>query len=136
MLAIIALLGTVGFILALRGQGGWSRLGGAVAGTALFALLLVPFVSTAALFLAVSVMGVILGLMPPFDRETAPRAHAGWLFCLLLAMVGLFLWATVGDTEMIALTLFLFGPGAIAAAGRLVYFLRRHDRAARRHDGQ
>ncbi|QEV21909.1 hypothetical protein [Streptomyces alboniger] len=136
MLAIIALLGTVGFILALMGQGGWSRLGGAVAGTALFALLLVPFVSTAALFLAASVMGAILGLMPPFDRETAPRAHAGWLLGLMLATVGLFLWATVGDTEMIALILFIFGPGAITAAGRFVYFLRHHDRAASRYDGQ
>ncbi|MFJ2774259.1 hypothetical protein [Streptomyces sp. NPDC087300] len=132
MLAIIALLGMVGFILALVGRGGWPRLGGAVAGTALVALLLVPFVSTAALFLAVPVMGTMLGLMPPFDRATAPRAHAAWLLCLLLAMVGLFLWATVGDTETIALTLLLFGPGAITAAGRLVYFLCHRDRAGRR----
>ncbi|MEU2559977.1 hypothetical protein ABZ626_11670 [Streptomyces longispororuber] len=123
MLAIIALLGLVGFVIALAGQGGWPRLGGAVAGTALIALLLVPFVSAAALFLAVPAMGVAMGLMPPFDRETAPQAHVGWLVCLLLAMVGLFLWATVGDTEMVALTLFLFGPGAIAATARLIFFL-------------
>ncbi|MFK4070423.1 hypothetical protein [Streptomyces sp. NPDC029674] len=129
MLAIIALLGTAGLILALVGQGGWPRLGGAVAGITLLAFLLVPFISTAALFLAASVIGAILGLMPPFDRETAPRAYAGWLLCLLLAMVGLFLWATVGDTEMIALTLFLFGPGAITAAGRFVSFLCRRHRA-------
>ncbi|MEU4800325.1 hypothetical protein [Streptomyces sp. NPDC023327] len=128
MLAIITLLGTVGFILALTGQGGWSRLGAVVAGTALFALLLVPFVSTAALFLAASAIGAILGLVPPFDRRTAPQAHAGWLLCLLFAMVGLFLWATVGDTEVIALNLFLFGPGAITAAGRFVYFVCCHDR--------
>lgn len=129
MLAIIALLGTAGFILALAGQGGWPRLGGAVAGIALLAFLLVPFISTAALFLAASAIGALLGLMPPFDRETAPRRHAGWLLCLLLAMVGLFLWATVGDTEMVALTLFLFGPGAITAAGRFVSFLCRRHRA-------
>ncbi|MEI5097767.1 hypothetical protein RB200_02765 [Streptomyces sp. PmtG] len=127
MLAIIALLGLVGFILALVGQGGWSRLGGAVAGTGLVAVLLTPFLSTAVLFLAVPVMSAVLGLLPPFDRETAPRAHVRWLVCVLLAAAVLTLWFTARDPETAVITAILFGPGACAAAARLIYFVSGRD---------
>ncbi|MEV0503994.1 hypothetical protein AB0I84_41260 [Streptomyces spectabilis] len=127
MVGIIAFAGLVGFVLVLAGPGGWSRLGGAFAGSAALAVLLMPVAGLLGFVLAVPVMGAAMGLLPPFDRETAPRKHVSWLVCVLLAMTGLFLWSTVGDTEMIAVTLFLFGPGALAAAGRLIYFLAPGD---------
>ncbi|MFD9904078.1 hypothetical protein [Streptomyces sp. NPDC059063] len=123
MLGIIAFVGLVGFVLVLVGPGSWSRLGGALASSALLSVLLMPVAGLFAFVLAVPVMAAVMGLLPPFDRETAPRAHVGWLVCVLLAMAGLLLWSVGGDTDMIAVSLFLFGPGVLAAAGRLVFFL-------------
>ncbi|MCI3927852.1 hypothetical protein [Streptomyces sp. AN091965] len=127
MPGIIASLGLVGVVLFLAGPGGWSKLGGAFAGSFLLAVLLVPVAGPMEFALAAPVMGAALGLLPPFDRETAPRAHITWLVCVLLAMTGLVLWFTGGNSDLVVLALVVFGPGALAAAGRLLYFLHAGD---------
>ncbi|WP_172387049.1 hypothetical protein [Streptomyces sp. MNP-20] len=127
MPGIIATLGLAGIALFLAGPGGWSKLGGAFAGSFLLTVLLVPVAGPMAFALAAPVMGAALGLLPPFDRETAPRAHVTWLVCVLLAMAGLVLWFTGSDSDLVALALVVFGPGALAAAGRLIFFLLADD---------
>ncbi|WP_282798209.1 hypothetical protein [Streptomyces sp. CC224B] len=127
MLGIIVAIGAVGFILAVAGQGGWPKLGGAVAGSVLVTLLLVPVVSTVALFLAVPAIGMAMGLLPPFDCETAPRAYVGWLVSVLLVAAGLGLRFAVQDPDGALVFVILFGPGACAAAGRLLYYVSCRD---------
>ncbi|MEU2563168.1 hypothetical protein ABZ626_28060 [Streptomyces longispororuber] len=122
MLGSIVAIGAVGFILAVAGQRGWPKLGGAIAGSVLVTLLLVPVVSTVALFLAVPAIGIAMGLLPPFDCETAPRAHVGWLVSVLLVAAGLGLWFALQDPDGAFVPVILFGPGACVAAGRLIYY--------------
>ncbi|MEK2477232.1 hypothetical protein [Streptomyces noursei] len=69
--------------------------------------------------IAISAYGVALAFVPPFAHESH-TAQSWWFLAVLLVEVCLIACFTAGETDMTALWLMLFGPGALVAAARLV----------------
>ncbi|MFJ9614980.1 hypothetical protein [Streptomyces noursei] len=126
ILSFIALLGLGGTFLSIGARGPLKRLGWPIAAISLGTVLLTVLMGPMASLVAISAYGVVLAVVPPFAHE-AHKARSWWLLAVLLAEVSLTACFAVGDIDMIALWLMLFGPGALVAAARLVAQLRQRN---------